>query len=416
MQAISLCRGCDSPDIRPFFDLGQLPFANALVPADASGEDPRHPLSLSWCPECGLVQLDHTADPEELFAEYVWVTGTSSTAVEYAATFRDRALARATLPETPFVMEVASNDGTFLVPFQESGCRVLGIDPARNIVHTANARGIPTRCDFFGETVARDAVREHGHPDIVFARNVMPHVANLHDLTEGLRVCLEGGGILAAEVHYAKDILENLHYDSIYHEQLCYFTLRSFEALLARHGIHAFDLETSPISGGSIVVYAALEQRERSWRIEDFSRAEKAAGTNDLSRWQQFAASADEHRRLFVDMLNAEVEAGHSLVGYGASARSSTLLNFCDIGTDILPCIADQSALKHDLLTAGNRIPIIPPQAAMDRRPDTVVILAWNFLEEIAGVLRDRFGFQGRILAPLPHPPRITTPDEVCRD
>jgi len=422
VDAITHCRGCECSDITPFFDLGDLPLANGLVSPGTAEPDARYPLSLSFCPECGLVQLNHTADPEELFSQYVWVTGTSATAQSYARLFRDRAFERIHRTETPlapkdsFIVEVASNDGTFLRPFQEAGSRVLGIDPANNIVKAANEQGIPTRCDFFGETVAREVVTEHGHPDIVFARNVIPHVANLHDFAEGLRVCLEGGGILAAEVHYAKEILENLHYDSIYHEHLCYFTLKSFEALLARHGMFAFDLESSPISGGSIVVYASLEKRPRSHQLDAFAKAEADCATNELTSWNQFAATAIDHRDHLVDMIHDALDRGHVLIGYGASARSSTLLNFCGIGPDMLPVIADQSPLKHGLLTAGNRIPIVAPDTAMESIPDTVVILAWNFLEEIAGILRDTYGFTGKILAPLPFPPTMTTADEVCRD
>lgn len=419
MQRVDRCRCCAAGGLRRFFDLGELPFANALVEpeAAAAGPDARHPLSLSWCPECSLVQLDHTADPEALFGEYVWVTGTSSTAVAYADIFRQRAMKRlgGRASGQLFVMEAASNDGTFLRPFLQAGCHVLGIDPARNIAEAARKSGIPTRNAFFGEAVAREAVEEHGLPDIVIARNVMPHVAALHDFTEGLRVALEGGGILAAEVHYAGVILENLHYDSIYHEHLCYFTLRSFEALLERHGIHAFDLETSPISGGSLVVFASLERRERSPRLRTFAEAEKRAGTNNLGRWEGFARTAGEHRNIFREMLAAELERGRALVGYGASARSSTLMNFCGIGPGTLPVIADQNPLKQGLLTAGNRIPVAPPAEAMGRRPDTVVVLAWNFLDEITAVLSAEHGFSGKILAPLPHPPKLYDISEVTR-
>ena len=241
MKHITACRVCQSSDIKPFFDLGMQPFANSLLTRPDESER-TYPLSLSWCPECRLVQLNDTADPKELFSHYVWVTGTSSTAREYSKRFYQEVMKRSTLPKSGYALEIASNDGTFLKPFLAHGHRVLGVDPAGNIAEMARMQGVPTQCAFWGGETAQRVVTEHGPAHVVFARNVLPHVANTHDFAEGLGQVLHDDGVLAVEVHYARIILEGLHYDSIYHEHLCYFTLRSLEHLLNRYGLHVFDI------------------------------------------------------------------------------------------------------------------------------------------------------------------------------
>jgi len=401
MKRITACRVCDNSDIQPFFDLGNQPLANSLL---SRADDPEgvYPLSLSWCSRCNLVQLNDTADPKELFSHYMWVTGTSSTAQEYAKRFYDSVKARAVIPSDGYVLEIASNDGTFLAPFVRAGHSVLGVDPAQNIAEMAQQLGVPTLCAFWGRETAERVVMQRGSKGhMVFARNVLPHVANTHDFVDGLRHILHENGVLAIEVHYAKIILEGLHYDSIYHEHLCYFTLRSLEQLLNRHGLHVFDIGTSPISGGSIVVYASAEARPETGALGEFRSREHAERTNEFPVWEGFArrsfAHRDQLRRLVASCAQTE-----TVVGYGASARSSTLLNFCGIDHGLVPVIADQNPLKQGKFTPGSHILIECPESVMQRKPEHVLILAWNFTDEIVGVLRDRFGYRGSCIVPLP--------------
>lgn len=415
MAGIANCRVCGSARVEQFFDLGDQPLANALV-RDASASDPVYPLSLSFCRDCALVQLDHTADPGELFSHYVWVTSTSSTARAYAETFCERLLSRLGGGQSGYVLEIASNDGTFLKPFLRRGVACLGVDPAANIVDMAKAEGVPTLCGFFGEALARDVVAERGPARAVFARNVLPHVAGTGDFAEGLRVAAGADGLVVIEFHYARTILEELHYDSIYHEHLCYFTLKSLTRLLNDHGIFPFDLEESPISGGSLVLFSRTApslESEKSARLKAFEAAEEASGANGLEAWKRFAQASFQHRGALLALLEAEARAGRRVVGYGASARSSTMLNFCGVGPGLVQAIADQNPMKHNLFSPSTHIPIQAPEAVMESKPDTVVILAWNFFAEISGILRERFGFTGRIIMPLPHPPRVMSMEEA---
>jgi hypothetical protein len=404
MDAIAHCRGCGSARIEPFFDLGAQPLANALV-TDPGARDPLYPLSLSFCPDCSLVQLNHTADPREIFSHYVWVTGTSGGARVFAEEFCAALLSRADCRDG-YVLEVASNDGTFLKPFLRRGVQGLGVDPAANIVEMAQADGVPSLTGFFGRDLASRIAAERGLPRVVFARNVLPHVAETHDFVAGLKVLAGETGLVAVEVHHARVILEELHYDSIYHEHLCYFTLHSLTRLLARHGLFAFDVLKSPISGGSLVVYARPFPLEKSAKLAAVEKEEEESGANRIESWRRFAELSRRHRELFLAILEGEAAAGRSVVGYGASARSSTMLNFCGVGPSLIRAIADQNPLKQGLYTPATHIPIQSPEEVLAGRPDTVAVLAWNFFDEIVAGLVSRFGFAGRVVKPLPHPPK----------
>jgi SAM-dependent methyltransferase len=404
---ITACRVCASPRLDPLLDLGMQPPANSLR-KDAADPLPAVPLKLCRCADCGTVQLTETVDPAFLFCSYVWVTGTSRTSREYAAQFCRRLRQRLGRPGPLFVVEVASNDGTFLRRLQEAGDRVLGIDPAANIAAEAAAAGIPTWAEFFDERIADRVVREHGVADAAFARNVLPHVPDPLGILRGMAACVAEDGVVAVEFHQADAILDELHYDSIYHEHLFYHSLATMEQLLRRAGLTAFDLTTSPISGGSLVVYCAKHKRPASPELAARRARESAAGTNTLDRWQAFSRRSEEHARRLRATVDEAFAGGARIIGYGASARSSTLLNFCGIDHRHLLAIADHSPHKHGLLTPGTDVRILPPADALALAPDTVLLLAWNFRDEILDDLRQG-GFRGRVIVPLPGDPVVLT-------
>lgn len=400
------CRVCASGELVPFFDLGEQPFANSLLKRPTTKEK-KYPLALQWCRACSLVQLSYTADPQDLFSHYVWVTGTSKVAHEHAERFCTELLRRTKDPGRGYTLEVASNDGTFLRPFMEEGLAVLGVDPAKNIVELATREGVPTRCEFWGAKSARALVDEKGPARMIFARNVLPHVANTRDFVKGLALALDEEGTLAIEAHYAKIISDELHYDSIYHEHLCYFTLKSVERLLNDFDLKVFDITKSPISGGSLIVYAGKGAVRERASLKRFREQEKKSKINSLANWRQFARRSEEHKKELVRLIERETTRGTSVVGYGASARSSTLLNFCGIGSSALPMIADQNPLKQKRYTAGSHIFIDTPESVIGRNPATVVVLAWNFFAEIKERLEKEFEFRGSYIVPLPGRPRV---------
>ncbi len=406
METINSCRVCKSKNLKKFFDLGEQPLANSLL-KNLDERENFYPLSLSWCEDCNLVQLNETINPEELFSEYVWVTATSRTARDFSEVFCQELISRTKNPKEEYVLEIASNDGTFLLPFIKNGYKVLGIDPAKNVADMAEAEGVPTKCVFFGRETAKLLLEERGPARIIFARNVLPHVANTRDFVEGLTLCLDEEGTLAIEAHYAEKILAELHYDSIYHEHLCYFTLKSLERLLNDFNLYIFDIGESPISGGSLIVYAGKERNEEKPIVQWFRDQEEKKRINNFSDWQEFAEKAFLHREKLLDILRTISGKGKTIVGYGASARSSTLLNCCGIDSGLISMIADENPLKQKLFTAGTHIPIDAPEAVMRMKPDYVFILAWNFAQEIMDNLKNKFNYNGGVIIPLPHEPRL---------
>ena len=406
MKKITSCRLCGSPNIMEFLNLGNQPLANLLLKNPHEKEE-FYPLSLSWCKECSLVQLKHTIEPDKLFSNYVWVTSTSEAAKEHSMAFFKEVTSRAKDLKSSYVLEIASNDGTFLVPFMKNNYKVLGVDPARNIADDAVSRGIPTKCAFFGVKTANEIVKENNAAKVVIARNVLAHVANLHDFVNGLALCMEAGGLLVLEVHYAKIILDELHYDSIYHEHLCYFTLKSLEALLNMHGLYIEDIGKSPISGGSLIVYARNIAAEEKPSVKKYRESEEKSKVNELFSWKNFTERVIVHKKKLLAIL-AEASKEHgNIIGYGASARSSTLLNYCGINSGFISVIADKNELKHGLYTAGTHILIESPENAMARKPKYVFIMAWNFRDEIIKTLVDRFRYKGRFIVPLPKEPEV---------
>ena len=259
-ETISTCRSCGQGGLIDILYLGDQPLANALErPGDRAIK--KIPLSTAFCPRCALFQLKETVNKEALFDHYVWVTKTSKGAREYAEIFSDRIIRRAGLKKGDLIFEIASNDGTILKIFMTKGISVVGVEPAKNIAEMAVKDGVCTDCCYWNLTAAERLTGKYGIPKVVIARNVIPHVSELHGVIEGIAKALSDDGIGVIEFHSGRIIAEELHYDSIYHEHLCFFTAHSMEWLLKKHGLYPYAVDKSPISGGSLVFYFAKTKR-----------------------------------------------------------------------------------------------------------------------------------------------------------
>lgn len=404
-ELIKTCRICNSPDIVTFMDLTDQPPANSLR-ADLAEKLPDVPLQLVHCANCATVQLSATVDPKYLFSHYVWVTGTSKTAHEYSKLFSANVLQRSSVAK-PFVVEIASNDGTFLKDFAAKGCKVLGVDPAKNIAEMATQDGVPTLAEFFNMETANLVREQYGNADIVFARNVIPHVKEVHSIIEGIASLLKEDGLGVIEFHYSQIILDELHYDSVYHEHLFFYSLKSMIYLLNEYGLKPFDLTRSPISGGSLVIYFSKNQKEQTAALKEAFATEEKNKTNELQTWKNFAADCATHAKELKKTVE-EFKVKGSVIGYGASARSSTMLNYAGLKSDVIDCIIDKNPLKHNRYTPGTNIPIISfdeGKKLFDKCAG-ILLLAWNFEKEIVEELRAN-GYTGSIIVPLPNKIRI---------
>jgi len=405
-QTISTCRICESNEITEVMDLGSQPPANSLY---ESTRPESVPLRLMFCEACSTVQLGEDVDPDYLFSEYLWITGTSETALNYSKDFSEKALKHFNSNiKDLFIVEIASNDGTFLKQFQKLGCKVLGIDPAINIAKIASKQGVPTQANFFTHELAEKLLSDNGPASLVYARNVIPHVKEIHSVIAGIETLLSKDAIGIIEFHNAGLLLKELHYDYIYHEHLFYYTLTSIEALLIKHGLYIFDVSLSPISGGSWVVYFSKDNRDKSDVFYEAKNSEIEILYNQKTSWIEFSKNAKSHASQLTDIVLNQVKNHGKIVAYGASARSSTLLNYCGICSEHISAVIDKNPLKQGLMTAGSNIPIVSFEDGLRliKESNIILLLAWNFKDEIIEELR-LSGYKGKFIIPLPGEPYI---------
>jgi len=389
------CRVCQSSSTELILDLGSQPPANGYEDAHS------YPLTLWCCQSCGLVQIAETLPREKLFSNYVWVTGTSSSACQFSRTFRDIAVRKAGLQPGCKVVEIASNDGTFLKPFADIGCQCLGIDPAENLAVMARQQGLEIWTDFWEAATAKRLSGSVGRVDFLFARNVIAHASDLQGFAAGLEIALRDGGLGAVEFHWAKHILHGLQYDSIYHEHLCYFSLATVARLLEDHGLTVVSVEESPISGGALIVYFSKSGTPDE-SVARYRGIEQAAGLANVDTWKAFGQACIRHaeacRKLLVD------PALQPMIGYGASARSNTFLNFVGATPEHLSCIIDNNPAKQGRLAPGSGIPIVSESEGLASHPKTILCLAWNFQAELLARCQAA-GFRGGWLTAFPDEP-----------
>lgn len=400
---VTKCRVCGSDNISTIMNLGRMPLANSLKKHQRDKEE-KYPLTLAFCRECSLVQIRETVDKNILFRQYCWVTGTSSAACDFADAFFKKALRVIKLKKKDLVIEIASNDGTYLKPFIMSGFNVLGIDPAENIAKLANESGIHTINAFWNMATGGKIRLEYDRAKFIFARNVIAHVSELRDFIAGINEILADEGVGAIEFHYAGAILRGLQYDSIYHEHLCYFSIETAERLLGQFGLGVFHIEKSPISGGAYILYFSKCKRLKTIQYKQLKVLEKRLGVNRLSSWKKFARLCIKHKkgsRALIASFNKK-----KIVGFGSSARSSTYLNFCGFDNSDISAIIDNNRLKQGLFSAGSSIPIVSMEEGLRIAPDLLFVLAWNFKDEIIGECRKN-GYGGSYLMPFPKKPHF---------
>ena len=404
-ETINECRISDSKDLTKVLDLGLQPLANSLKKKQFDNED-KYPLTLSFCEKSSLLQLNETIKKEILFDSYVWVTSTSSTAKNYSETFFSNIKKNIDLnKENDLIIEIASNDGTFLKPFIKDGFKkVLGVDPAQNISEIANKNNIKTINDYWSKDFADNLQKEHGSAKLVFARNVIPHVSKLNSVVSGVESVLDENGVGVFEIHDANIIFNELHYDSVYHEHLCYFTLKSITYLLNKFNLYPFEIKRSPISGGSFVIYFSKKKKPQSKTLElEISKEEKNK-INDASSWIEFATKVKKHKEEMTSIISSFSKK--KIIGFGSSARSQTFLNFCGFDQNNLDLIIDNNPFKQNLYSPGTNIKIVNFQTGIKSKPDAIFILAWNFKDEIIKECKQA-GYEGNFIIPFPSRPEV---------
>jgi novobiocin biosynthesis protein NovU/D-mycarose 3-C-methyltransferase len=376
------CRACLADGLVEVLNLGDMPPANALVRlAELSRPEPRFPLSVRLCRRCGMVQLGHVVPAELLFRSYLFFTSTSRKMSEHFAALMADATGEFVRPGG-LVIEIGSNDGTALSSIRRRDVRLLGIDPARNIAVMAAARGVPTVSEFFTEPLAREIARVAGPAQLIVACNVLGHIDDLDDVCRGIAALLAPGGALVVEVPYVADLVERAEYDTVYHEHLSYFAIRPLATLFNRHGLRVERVQFFPVHGGTMRV-TAVPGAGVSMHVQHLIEGEIAAGLGAADVHLAMARAVEAQRVRLRATLAELKAAGKKVIGYGAPAKATVVLNYCNIGTDLLPMVVDSTPAKQGFHVPGTHQPILPPSALADARPDALLLLAWNHAKEI---------------------------------
>ncbi len=399
------CRICHSTALEPILALGPTPLANAFLSGpEAFAAERAYPLDVSFCRSCGLLQLLDVVDPEILFREYIYVTGTSTTQTTHARGYAASVAELLQLGSDDLVAEVASNDGTFLRAFAAHGVRTLGIEPARNIAAEATAAGVETVNEFFTRELGARLRAERGPARVVVANNVLAHVDDPGDLLAGCRELVADDGLIVVEAPYVGDMIDRVEYDTIYHEHLSYLGIGPLLRLAERIALRIVRIDRVAVHGGSLRVFFSRSAAAHSSDVVQREAAERGRGLADSARYHQFAADVAASRTALVDLLTRLVAEGRQIAAYGAPAKGNTLLNFCGVDTRLIRYTVDRNPRKVGLFTPGTHIPVRPVSVltADGSSPDYLLVLAWNIAEEIIQQQHEYRARGGRFIIPVP--------------
>jgi hypothetical protein len=401
------CRICDNPKVAPFLDLGATPLANSFLKREElSGPESRFPLQVVFCDTCGLVQLDHVVPPEVMFRSYIYVSSTSQTMPAHFSAYADDVVSRGRRSPEDLFVEIGSNDGCLLRALKKHEARILGVEPATNLAAIANAEGLTTVNDFFCERSAIAIRESEGPAKVVIGNNVLAHVSDLKGLMNGLDALLRPDGVGVFEVPYLVDLLEKCEFDTIYHEHLSYFSVGALQRLFSSKGFQVHDVKRVPVHGGSIRVYVSRTGigSDPLPSVSELLALEKRENLSSLQTYNAFATQVGLSKRKNRSLLSKLKESGARIAAYGAPAKGNTLLNYFEIGNELLDYVVDRSAYKQGMYTPGTHIPVVPPSRLLKDQPDYVLVLAWNFIEEIMDQQEEYLSRGGKFIVPIPEP------------
>jgi SAM-dependent methyltransferase len=401
---VTACRSCGAADLREFLSLGSTPVANALVEAGSVHlPDPEYPLSVTFCPHCSLVQLAHELPADALFnADYPYYSSFSDMLVAHSQRHVDELVTRRSLGTNSFVVEIASNDGYLLRRFLDHGVPVLGVEPTAGPAAAAREAGVPTLGEFFDAELGAALRAERGPADVVIANNVMAHVPDLNGFVAGMAAMVADDGVVQIENPGVRYLLEHTEFDTIYHEHFCYFSTIAVDQLLTRHGLHLLDVELFPDLHGGTLRWTAGRTGVPSAAARLHLSEERALGLAEIGPYEDLGLRAARTRVELKDLLGRLRAEGATLAAYGAAAKGATLLNTTGLPPGTIDFVVDRNPHKQGRLMPGVRLPILGPEALLQRYPDYVLLLAWNVRAEVVAQQEDYRRAGGRFIVPVP--------------
>ncbi len=401
------CRLCGSTNLTSLFSLAPTPPANAFVCCDQVGlPQPCFPLDVYMCESCKHVQLLDVVNPSILFTNYIYVSGTSPVFVKHFENYATSVI-REFVPNhsDQLVIDIGSNDGTLLSQFKRKGMRVLGIDPAKEIARNASKAGIETWPEFFTPALAEKIVAHYGHAQIVAANNVFAHADDLTGIASGIRTLLAPDGVFVFEVSYLADVFEKILFDTIYHEHLAYHCVKPLVNFFAAQGMQLIATKRTATHGGSLrgIVQLAGGPLKVETSVDSLLKLERSMGLDKLETLRAFGSKIDRVKHELTSYLHSLKTQGKSIAGFGAPAKATTLMYHFSIGPDIIDFIVDDSPFKQGLYSPGKHIPVLEPAAIYEKKPDAIIILAWNFAESIMKNHAAFLKMGGEFIVPLPN-------------
>jgi SAM-dependent methyltransferase len=398
------CIVCGTASVEPFLDLGRTALANKfLTHEELSAVESTYPLRVGFCHSCGHVQLTDPVPPRSMFEDYLYVSSASETLKRHLYDLSDVVVGRCHLTDSDLVIDIGCNDGTLLEGFRRHRVRTLGVDPAVNLADHTRGSGIDRYVGFFGSGSARHIVDKWGQASAITATNTFPHIPDLSDFLDGIKTALKPGGVFVIEAHYLVDLLDQTAFDTIYHEHVSYWALRPMTYLFARHGMEAVHAERLPLHHGQLRV-SVQRKGEGAVRpsVAALLELEDSFGIGEFATYQQFAERTLRLKQDLRRTLNELRAKGKSIVGYGAPAKGNTLLGFLEIGPFDLRYIVDRSSLKQGRYTPGTHIPVVPAERLLEDQPDYVLLLAWNFAQEVLAQQAEYRKHGGTFILPVP--------------
>lgn len=400
------CRGCKRSRLYGFLPMGDHPLANGFLREEQlDSREPCFPLEPHVCLDCGLIQIqDHV--PPQYFRNYVYVPSASTSMQAHFGQLAEVLAERFFTTPDALGVDIGCNDGLLLKGLKSRGLRVLGVDPATNIVEMAREHDLQIVNEYFDREIAASIRAEHGPASVIVTTNTFHHIDDLDVFTGGVAELLAADGTFVVEVPHALELIENNEFDGIYHEHVSQFTIKSFVDLAARFDLEVYEIQELPVHGGSVRVFMrrAGEARTPAAAVQPWLDREARHRLLDAATYDAFAARVDGIKRDLLAMLRDLRSSGKRIAGYGASARGNTLLNYFGIGTDLLDYIVDRNELKQGLYSPGMHIPVVGVDHLMRDLPDCLLVIAWNFADEILDQLQPYGERGGRFLLPLPEP------------